>query len=97
MGFIDNINKNEKLAPYAKEILACVYSVAEEIELPYERYKFRASIVYEFITNHILENDELPKGIHFVHKSRLKGQYRCTYPGEFGKGGFINFDLTINK
>ncbi len=97
--FIEDINKDEKLAPYAKEILTRLDSVVGEFREGYfnsvsgPAYIIRRRIVYKFIANYILDNDELPKGVHFVHKA--KGKYN--YPGEIGNGGFVNFDLTINK
>jgi hypothetical protein len=91
--FIEDINKDEKLAPYARDILARLDSAVGEYRKGYYNaisgppYIIRRRIVYNYIANHILNNDELPKGVHFVHKA--KGKYN--YPGEIGNGGFIDF------
>jgi hypothetical protein len=97
--FLEDINKDEKLAPYAREIVARLDSAVGEYRKGYFNsitgppYIMRRRIVYNYIANHILDNDELPKGVHFVHKA--KGKYN--YPGKIGNGGFIDFDLTIKK
>ena len=80
--FIKDINKDEKLAPYAKEILTRLDSVVGEFREGYfnsvsgPAYIIRRRIVYKFIANYILDNDELPKGVHFVHN---KVRYIITF------------------
>ena len=91
--FIEDINKDEKLAPYARDILARLDSAVGEYRKGYYNavsgppYIIRRRIVYNYIANHILDNNELPKGVHFVHKAKDK----YNYPGEIGNGGFVDF------
>ncbi len=91
--FLEDINKDEKLAPYAREIVDRLDSAVGEYRKGYYNavsgppYIIRRRIVYNYIANHILDNGELPKGVHFVHKA--KGKYN--YPGEIGNGGFVDF------
>ena len=91
--FIEDINKDEKLAPYAGEILAHLDSAIGEYRKGYYNavsgppYIIRRRIVYKFIANYIFDNGELPKGVHFVHK----GKGKHDYPGKIGNGGFVDF------
>ena len=46
-------------------------------------------IVINYIEAYVLENNELPTGIHFIRK--FKGRPNA-YPGSIGDRGFVNFD-----
>ena len=46
-------------------------------------------IVINYIETYVLENKELPSGIHFIRK--FKGGPNA-YPGPIGERGFVNFD-----
>ena len=45
-------------------------------------------IVINYIETYVLENKELPSGIHFIRK--FKGRPNA-YPGLIGDRGFVNF------
>ena len=49
-------------------------------------------IVINYIEAYVLENNELPTGIHFIRK--FKGRPNA-YPGQIGDRGFVNFDKDI--
>ena len=46
-------------------------------------------IVINYIETYVLENKDLPSGIHFIRK--FKGRPNA-YPGPIGDRGFVNFD-----
>jgi hypothetical protein len=46
-------------------------------------------IVINYIEAYVIENNELPSGIHFIRK--FKGGPNA-YPGPIGERGFVNFD-----
>ena len=91
------VRKNEEfLAPFRSAIDSLAESIVGKnphhvISGPAWAIKHR--IVINYIEAYVLENNELPSGIHFVRK--FKGRPNA-YPGPIGNRGFVNFDCYIN-
>ena len=89
----NSMNKNEEfLAAFRSAIDTLAESIVGKnphhvISGPAWAIKYR--IVINYIEVYVIENNELPSGIHFVRK--FKGRPNA-YPGAIGDRGFVNFD-----
>jgi len=82
--------------PSSEEIERCIDSAVGKYQKGYfnsitgPAWVGRRRYVFNYIAHYIKLNNELPTGIHYVQKT--KGN---AWPGVIGKGGFVDFDLTI--
>tara|TARA_Y100000294_G_C8468168_1_gene301519 strand:+ start:604 stop:897 length:294 start_codon:yes stop_codon:yes gene_type:complete len=84
--------KEQLLAPFRQTIDDLVDSIVGKnphhaISGP--PWAIKHKIVLNYIEAYVIENKELPTGIHFIMK--FKGRPNA-YPGPIGERGFVDFD-----
>ena len=90
---MNNTNNEKALSSFRSAIDSLAKSIVGKnphhvISGPAWAIKHR--IVINYIESYVLENNELPSGIHFVRK--FKGSPNA-YPGPIGDSGFVIFTI----
>ena len=96
MGYSVNDNSMNKNVEFLAAFRSAIDTLAESIvgKNPHHvisgpAWAIKHRIVINYIETYVLENKELPSGIHFIRK--FKGRPNA-YPGPIGDRGFVNFD-----
>ncbi len=96
MGYSVNDNSMKKNEEFLASFRSAIDTLAESIvgKNPHHvisgpAWAIKHRIVINYIETYVLENKELPSGIHFIRK--FKGRPNA-YPGPIGDRGFVNFD-----